>query len=187
MALWSSVHVPKTLRGKADALAVQARLSAGFFHHPSEAKAIVAREARRKFAKSAVSSLKGDWCSAARALTDSSDHLAWAVEETLNFEVPKIKLLSEMAVSLKHGALALGKALTVFGRPQRCEEALTDVRRWALQAERIHRDTLKKALNDPNVVSELKLKTVARRLSEAAEGLQRAADDIAALLALSAS
>ncbi len=184
MGLFGAKSVPRAATAQAECLAAQARLSADFFKSPSEAKAIVARDARAKFARHSKAPLTGDWRTVSSRLIDASDHIAWAVDETLNFSLEKSALLGSMGASLMHAAAALSRAVSGF-KSKACEGRLGEVRSRALETEETHRKARAKALNDPNVVSGLKVRGVIKRLSEAAEALQRSADELAGMLAAS--
>lgn len=187
MGLWFSSPVPRILQRQAEALAAQTQSAAEFFKAPSEAKAIVARDSRRRFQGNPRSSLKDDWKAISISLTGVSSELGWAVEEALNFGIPERAYLGAMAIALKYAAAAQAQALKVFGRPQRCQESLVLVRRKCLEVEGLYRKARSQSLEDPNVVSGLKIQGVTRRFSSAAEEFQRAADRLAGRLAMHGS
>lgn len=183
---------PEPILAQARALASVTSVAARFFKTSTEVWALTAHEGlkARGLRKSCAEALRnlgdpsqGDWLSLSRVLAEASDEASWAAEEAERFGVVGDKYAARMAEKLKAASAEYVKALRVFSRSESCAEHLAAVKRTALEAEGIYRKGRASALGDVNVVSGLKNGEIYRRLSQAAEGVQKSADLLAEILA----
>lgn len=171
--------------------------AARFFKSPSDANAFAAAQAKKAAqdaGRRGVDALKAlkhaqreDWLVLSRLLRDCGEEAGWAVEETARFETPIDALLVRMASGLRDACADLGAALSCLSDRARCEGSIVTAKRRALEVERLHRQARSSAHEEPNVVLGLKEAGSARRLSQAAEAVQAAADRLSELLALEAA
>lgn len=182
---------PGPVLAQAEALASVAAVAERFFKTSTEVWALTAHEANkaRNLRKSCAEALKdfkdpsrGDWLSLSRILAETADEASWAVEESDRFKVGGDKYTARMAEKIKESAQECVKAMRVFSDKPLCAGHLAAVKKTALEAEGLYRQARSSSLGDVNVVSGLKNGEVYRRLSQAAEGLQKAADLMAEIL-----
>lgn len=194
--LWRRHLIPEPLLSHARAVVSLTEGAARFFKSPSDANAFAAAQAK-KAAQSAgrrgTNALKAlrhahreDWLVLLRLLSDCSEEAGWAVEETARFETPIDALLVRMGSGLRDACADLGAALSCLSDRARCEGLIVTAKRRALEVERLHRQARFNAHEEANVVLGLKEGAVARRLSQAAEAVQCAADRLSELLAMEA-
>lgn len=180
-----SVAHPVELAAQAQAVAETARRCADYFRQPSPEALRMADAARESCAarsKTARERLKGShdkareaWLAACGGLDRAGD-LAWrAASEAQRFSAGAEALLP-LASPLALAAEAVAAAASQAAKPQRCAEALVEAKKLALEVERAHRHARRAAIDDPRFVDGLKARSVAQRLSDAAEALQQAAD-----------
>lgn len=117
----------------------------------------------------------GDWQRLLRCLGDACDELGWACAEA----VAEPRRWTSAVAALSESAAALLAALENSG--SRDKRLVSAKKQAALAAEHCRR-ALKEAREEPNVVLELKLGGIGRRLSMSAESLQEAADVFAEIL-----
>jgi hypothetical protein len=161
----------------------QAQAAAGLFagvHSKfKDEKALTPARLSRKLHES----LRGSFRRAAARLCDATDQAVWAAEETERFGFPADADVVRMSARLRDAAAALEQALLHFSRAEQSAELLIEAKKHASEAERLHRGQRKQAHEDPQFVDGLKREGIARRLSDAAEGLQRAVDAVGEALA----
>lgn len=182
---------PKPISAQAEALVSVTTSAARFFKTSAEVWALTAHEglkarALRRSCAQALKSLedpsRGDWLTLSRVLAETSDEVCWAVEEADRFKVGADQYSVGLSGRLKEAAAEYLKAVRVFAKKERCAEHLAAAKRTSLEAEMLFRKARASALGDVNVVSGLKNGEVYRRLSQAAEGVQKAADLLAEIL-----
>lgn len=178
--------------GQAQACAAVMAQAASFFRNPTAANALVVRDAgvqARRCAEAALAGLKlesdprrRDWLELSRRLAEAASDAAAAAAEGHRFSVSGAPALVGMSAALRDAARELAAALAGGCRGAECEGLLVSAKQRASEVERVHRSERAAALDDPNVVQELKLRTVLGRLSRAAEACQQTADRIAEIL-----
>jgi hypothetical protein len=173
-----------------------AEQAARFFRRPSQANAFAAHEARleaRRETAAAVSWLKAgpdtmggsrgdDWLGLLGLWGAAAEATAAAVSEAERFGVAGGVALAGVAAGLRDASRDAATALAALREGARCEELLVAAKRQAAEAERLRRGALAAALGEANMVTELKMGTVLRRLGDAAEAWQQAADAVAEVL-----
>lgn len=175
---------PAALAGQADNFALAAAAAARWFKDPSEDALASARTSRLRAAGFRDAAVKakpaGDEADLSFALREAAEQAAAAVEEAARQDVPADKDLAAGARALAAGAKALAAALAAAGAARAA--ALVDAKKWALECERLRRESRAKAHDDPRFVPALSREKAADRLSRAAESLQKAADALGAEL-----
>ena len=183
---------PKPVLGQSQGVVTLTTGAARFFRDPSTANAFAAYEAKlevrrlRASARGVTGPEREDWLAVSRFSALSSDEAAWAVEETARFKADCDESLAVMSAGLRDAAVDLAAALGKLSDPAACQSLLAAAKARALDVERLHRKARSAAHESANVVSGLKSKEVAKRLSQAAEALQQAADRIAEILGVRA-
>lgn len=189
--MFSKLGAPEKVVAQAEALVSVTTVAARFFKTSAEIWALTAHEAlkARALRKSCAAALKdladpsrSDWLSLSRILAETADEAAWAVEEADRFKVSGDRYIVGMAGRLKEAAAEYVKAIRAFAEEERCAGHLAASKKTALEAEELFRQARASALKDVNVVSGLKNGEVYRRLSQAAEGLQKSVDLLAEIL-----
>lgn len=177
---------PDCLRAQAKAGLLVLEEAFRFFGHGEKERAFAAHQAHkaaRHAGEKAKNELRGEWVGLSRAMGEAVDDAAKAVEETVRFEPRAAEEWHRMAGGLRNAWTDFCAALAVASAPERCEELLSSVKKRAGEVEHLYRGERRAALEEPNVVAGLKTEAVNERLSDAAEGLQRAADLLAERLA----
>lgn len=122
-----------------------------------------------------------------RPLLDALSVVSWEIskaeEEAKLFSVSADGGINKMSAGVSDASSSMKQALKYLGDRARCEPYLIEVKKKALEVERLHRRARADALEDVNVVSSIKRKEIYRHFSQAAEGLQKAADLMAGILA----
>ena len=164
----------RALELQAADVAAVAKLAVGYFSGKvASAEVRPARERAKMSAREAVKLETGDRLSAARGLEQACDAAWRAVEEASRFEavderfLPMARELAEALETLKVAVNAEGEAAVA---------ALVEVKRRALEIERMHREVRRSAQDDPRFVTGLKTGAVGLRLSDAAESVQAVCD-----------
>lgn len=116
-----------------------------------------------------------------RLLGAAAVQLSWAAEEAERFDLTGEPEFVQASVELRGAAQGLLASLK-----KKSEGPLLDAKRRAAEAERLCRLARRRAFGEPNAVRGLKLEGVCRRFSQASEGVQKAADAVAGLLAAQA-
>lgn len=171
-------------------MAVLSGAAVRFFAEPSESRAQPVRDARRRCEElraGAKTDLSGrfreDWLAVSRWIGDSADHACRAVEDALVLGASD-PALGPLAAGLAEAAASLGRTLAQWGRPGNCERELTQTKRLASGTLHDWRRARGREAASPQVVASLKTGAVLQRLSDAAEGLSRAADQLGEMLAV---
>lgn len=195
--IWRRHLPPEPLLSHARAVLLLAQAAARFFKSPTDANAFSAAEAKKaaqKGGREAAADLKAlkeprreDWLVLLRLLGDCAAEAGWAVEECARFKLEPDARLARMAGGLRDACADLGAALSGLSDRPRCEDLVVAAKRRAGEVERLHRSARSAAHERANVVSGLKEAAAARRLSQAAEAVQRAADRLGELLAVEAA
>lgn len=186
--------IPESLLGHARAVAALTEGAALFFRAPTDANAFAASLAHKAAQESehlgreSLKALKDprreDWLGVLGRLSDCAAETGWAVSEAARFRGEVDEDQRSTADSLRQACAALESALRSLGDASRCQAALVACKKHAAQAERSSRRVRGSAHESANVVSGLKAAAGAKRLSQAAEALQGAADLIAEVLAV---
>lgn len=164
----------RALAKQASDVAELGRLAVSFFQGKVAAAEVrPLRERAKLSARKAIESEKGDLLEASRFLEDACDALWRSVEEAARFEAKDDRFLT-MARELAEALETLKDAVNAEG--DAAVAALVDIKRRAMEIERMHRDVRRSAHDDPRFVAGLKTGAVGQRLSDAAEGLQKACD-----------
>jgi len=189
---WRRGPVPEALAEQAQAGVAVAALAARFFRRPTEANAFAVHQARlraRREALAAAAALKAgrdlrrrEWLALSRRLAQAAEEGAAGAAEGSRFGVAGVPDLPAMSAGLRDAGRDLVAALAALPDAPRCEARLIAAKRRAAEVERLRQRARAAALDGPNVVTELKLRTVLQRLSRAAEALQQAADGVAEML-----
>lgn len=178
---------------QASALVRVADAAAAFFKTAAVASAATTHEAvvaraRRKAAEAVLKAgqdrRREEWLFLSRTMADAAEEASRGVEECERFEVPCDQTLARMSAELRDAARAAQAAMDVLADPQRCAEHLVLAKKRASAVEGLNRKARKAAMNQPNVVLELKARAIYQRLSQAAEGVQKTADALGEILGL---
>ena len=185
--LWRRSQLPEGLVGQALACAAVASEAARFFRAPSEAGAYAVHQAGLRAQQAAAiaaerGARRSEWLRLSRRLDEAAQEQVASAKEASRFGVADVAGLAKSSASLHHCGRELGAALEVWGRSTRCEAGLLAAKRWAQAAARCQRRARQAALDTPNAVLDLKVRTVLRRLSAATEAWQQAADCLAEIL-----
>jgi hypothetical protein len=105
--------------------------------------------------------------------------MAAGVAEASRFGVADAPGLTASCAGLRDCGREFGAALEALEDGPRCEALLVAAKRWALVAQRRQRRVRAGALDAPNAVFDLKVRTVLRRLEAATEAWQQAVDCVA--------
>lgn len=184
---------PKALLAQASALVSVTGAAATFFKTSAVASAATTHEAvvaraRRKSAEAALKAGKErrreDWLLLSRAMADAAEEASRGVEECERFDVASDETLTRMSAELRDATQAAHAALGALGEAARCADFLVMTKRKASAVEGLNRRARKAAMEQPNVVTELKARAVYQRFSQAAESLQKIADVLGQIVAL---
>jgi len=181
--------LPEILASQARACVAVAAQAARFFRTPSQAGAYAVHQAglaaRREAtaAAAAVAALRGpqrrDWMTLSRQLAAAAREQAAGAAEAARFGVADFAGLAGSCAGLRDCGRELGAALETLRDGPRCEAGLVAAKRWALVAQRRQRLARAAALDAPDAVRDLKVRTVLRRLEAATEAWQEAVDCVA--------
>ncbi|HAM35257.1 MAG TPA: hypothetical protein DEB40_06255 [Elusimicrobia bacterium] len=186
--VWRRSPVPEALLGQAQACVLVAARTASFFQAPTAANAFSVHEARlaaRRLRERTQAALKGlcrDWQTLSRLFDAAAQQAAAGAAEGYRFNISAAGGWAAMAGGLRDATRDLAEALAAVQDGRRCEALIVTAKRRAAEVERLRRGARTQALNEPNVVVELKERTVLRRLSQSAEACQQAADCMAEVL-----
>jgi hypothetical protein len=190
----SEVKIPKPLVETAQASARVIRAVSWHFRRPSEealeplnlaVSALRQAEAQARETLPVSGQAEQPWWGLSRAFVDAADYASLAAEESRLFSTSSAECV-EMAEILADGAEAGLEIFRHFESPERAEKFLIELKKLALNVERIHRRLRKSALDDPRLPGSLKLRAVAGRLSDCAEALQRFSDLVGSALGAAA-
>lgn len=174
----SKLIVPQPVADSARALVEVSAAATRFLRGEGTGPALAVQGARvarksKSAGQSALRSASSSWPRLLRIIGDACDELGWACEEANLLARPLPRRWERAATSLRDGAAGLNAALeNSRGRSQ----SLIKAKKQAALAAGFCHEALQEARAEPNVVLELKLSGVGRRLSQAAESLQQAAD-----------
>jgi hypothetical protein len=187
--LWRrSSPLPEALASQARACVAVAAQAARFFRSPSQAGAyavhLAGLQARRE-ASAAVAAVSAgrdqrrrDWLTLSRRLAAAAREQAAGAAEAARFGVADFAGLAGSCAGLRDCGRELGAALEALPDGPRCEAGLVAAKRWALVAQRRQRLARAAALDAPDAVRDLKVRTVLRRLEAATEAWQEAVDSV---------
>lgn len=178
---------PESLKGQTETLAEAAAAAAAWFRRPAPSALSAARTARLRamgWRDAAVLANKGfrgfakaDAADVSFALREAVEHFAQAVSEAVRYGLEPDGGLLKTAEALREAAKALSSAAAARGKAR--ADALILARKWAGEAQRLHRLTRADAHEDPSLTNALKRETVSNRLANAAEAMQQACDALA--------
>lgn len=187
--------VPLSLRGHARACVDVAAQAARFFRAPSEAGAFAVREAalsaRRAGTETAAvlgsseDARRRDWLALSRRLAEAASAAGSAALEAGRFGVGDARL-APAAAALRDATRELESALGALGEVRQGEALVVSAKRKVAEAEALIRRGRDSALDEPDAVLDLKLRTVLRSLGRCADALQGAADRLAELVGVTA-
>ena len=186
--LWRRGALPEELISQARASVAVAREASRFFRRPSEAGAYAVRQAGLRARREAAALMAGrglpdgDWLILSRRLAEAAQAQAAAAAEAARFGVGEVAGLAGAGAGLRECGRQVLAALEALPHGPGCAESLVAAKRWALVAQRRHSRARAAALDAPNAVLALKVRTVLRRFDAAAEAWQQAADCIAEVL-----
>jgi hypothetical protein len=166
--------------------------AARFFRAPSEAGAYAVHraglQARREAA--AVMAEGGprspDWRALSGWLAEAVRAQTAGTAEAARFRVAAAPGLAASCAGLRDCSREFEAALEALGDGPRCEALLVAAKRWALVAQQRQRQAREAALDAPDAVRDLKVRTVLRRLETATEAWQQAVDCVAQVVGGSA-
>jgi hypothetical protein len=181
--------LPAALASQARACVEVAAQAARFFRAPGEAGAYAVHRAglqarcESAAAAAAVKSERGpqgrDWQVLSRWLAEAARALAAGAAEAARFGVADSPGLAAASSGLRDCGRQFHAALEALGEGPRCEALLVAAKRAALAAQQRQRLARDAALDAPDAVRELKVRTVLRRLEAATEAWQQAVDRVA--------
>lgn len=187
-------RVPEPLLKQAGAAVSSTRALVDFFEKsgPAQAACGTAVQEELKKAKSLAQAVKAwpcrgreDWLVVSRCLSELADQAGWAVAESGRFRVPNEPSLSAMARGLAETAAEIAAALETLERGAECSAHLVRAKGKALEMERNYRQIRADHHGDVEVVKVLRSGEIYRRLSQALEASQQAADKLGELLGAS--
>ena len=178
-----SSPLPEALASQARACVAVATQAAHFFRAPSEAGAYAVHQAglqaRREAAAMTERGPRGrEWRTISRALAEAAQAQAAGAAEAVRFGVADAPGLAASCASLRDCGREFGAALEALGDGPRCEALLVAAKRGALVAQQRQRLARDAALDAPDAVRDLKVRTVLRRLAAATEAWQQAVDRV---------
>lgn len=181
--------MPAALAGQARACVEVAAQAARFFRAPGEAGAYAVHRAglqarqQSAAAAAAVRAERGapgrDWQVLCRWLAEAARAMAAGAAEAARFGAADAPGLASSCAGLRDCGREFGAALEALEDGPRCEALLVAAKRWALVAQQRQRQARDAALEAPNAVLDLKVRTVLRRLEAATEAWQQAVDCVA--------
>lgn len=190
--MYNSAVVNDPFRASKTALLCQVEAAAAvvsaagrFFADPSARSAARANLERRQAAldsRSVRPVLTKRESSVYLALARLSDQAGRAAEDCARFQAPPPREARAMSARLEQALSALKRALKSWPEPS-CESDLIESKKLAAEVERLYRQARSQAHDDARFVGGLKDAAVCRRLSDAGDAAQEAAEALAEALA----